>query len=247
MTTWVQDRANELLREDNADVKRVPFATAHRGGHDAARKTSIAPYVEDLRNVIDMDAIRAAGLQAGGGPAGRRRACPTGSRSTRSYGLDITVVNPKLDPTFSFMTVDHDGKIRMDCSSPYAMAGLVGLKDQYRRGVRQRPGCRPARHRDAVGGLDEPESLPGGGDQLPADPSAALARTGGGGQDAGQQQHDRPGGGEAGPHAGRGAGGLQVFRAGLFDGSFCFGGEESAGASFLRQDGTVWTTDKDGI
>jgi len=130
VTKWVQERANELLRDDNADVKRVPFATAIEAA-TTLEEDLILPYVQDLRSVIDMDAIRAAGLKLGVDPLGGA-GLPCWGPINSIYGLDITVVNPKLDPTFSFMAVDHDGKIRMDCSSPYAMAGLVGLKDQYR-------------------------------------------------------------------------------------------------------------------
>ena len=111
-------------------MKRVPFATALEAA-TTHQEDFVLPYVKDLRNVIDMDAIRAAGLKLGVDPLGGA-ALPYWEPINAIYGLDITVVNPKLDPTFSFMTVDHDGKIRMDCSSPYAMAGLVRLKDQYR-------------------------------------------------------------------------------------------------------------------
>jgi len=130
VTRWVQDRANELLRGNNSGVKRVPYATALKAATTRA-EDFVLPYVEDLKNVINMDAIRAAGLKLGVDPLGGA-ALPYWEPINRLYKLDITVVNPKLDPTFSFMTVDHDGKIRMDCSSPYAMASLVGLKDKFR-------------------------------------------------------------------------------------------------------------------
>src|ERR1039457_6745018 len=130
VTKWVQDRANELLREGDADVKRVPFATAIKAG-TKQEEDLILPYVNDLRNVIDMDAIRAAGLTLGVDPLGGA-SLPYWEPINSTYGLDITVVNPKLDPTFSFMTVDHVARFRMDCSSPYAMAGLVSLKDKFR-------------------------------------------------------------------------------------------------------------------
>src|SRR5439155_18070638 len=127
---WIQDRANALLKSGNARVKRVPYAAAIKGS-TTRQEDFILPYVRDLRGVIDMDAIRAAGLKLGvdplGGAAGRYW-----GPIAEVDGLDITVVNPAVDPTFSFMTVDHDGKIRMDCSSPYAMARLVGLKDHFR-------------------------------------------------------------------------------------------------------------------
>src|SRR3989475_4461745 len=130
VTKCVQDRANELLRAGNSGVKRVPFATAIKAG-TTHQEDFILPYVNDLSNVIDMDAIRGAGLKLGVDPVGGAAVHYWGPIN-EIYGLNINVVNPKIDPTFSFMTVDHDGKIRMDCSSPYAMARLVGLKDQYR-------------------------------------------------------------------------------------------------------------------
>ncbi len=126
VTRWIQDRANALLREGNAGVKRVP-SPAMRADTTSGSRTSCMPYVEDLRNVIDMDAIRDARLRLAVDPLGGA-AVHYWEPINAVYGLDIAVVNPSVDPTFSFMTVDHDGKIRMDCSSPYAMAGLVGLE-----------------------------------------------------------------------------------------------------------------------
>jgi phosphoglucomutase len=130
VTRWVQDRANELLRGRNAAVKRVSFAKAIAAS-STHQEDFVVPYVKDLRNVVDLDAIRAAGLKLGVDPLGGA-ALPYWEPINSIYKLDISVVNPKFDATFSFMTVDHDGKIRMDCSSPYAMARLVGLKDQFR-------------------------------------------------------------------------------------------------------------------
>ena len=155
----------------------------------------VAGYVDDLANVIDMDAIRAAGLKIGVDPLGGA-SLPYWEPIAERYGLNLQVVNKKVDPQFGFMTVDHDGKIRMDCSSPYAMAGLVKLKDDFdvawgndpdadRHGI-----VTPSR------GSDESESLSGGGDSVSADASSAVAGERGGRQDAGQQQHDRSGGGE---------------------------------------------------
>src|SRR6266446_7876512 len=129
VTRWVQDRANELLRKSNAGVKRVPFTTAIKAP-STHQEDYVVPYVKDLRNVVDLDAIRAAGLKLGVDPLGGA-SLPYWEPINSIYKLDITIVNQKLDATFSFMTVDHDGKIRMDCSSPYAMARLVGLKDRY--------------------------------------------------------------------------------------------------------------------
>jgi len=129
VTKWVQNRANELLRGGNSGLKRVPFATALKAG-TTHPGDFVLPYVNDLRNVVDRDAIRAAGLKLGVDPLGGAAVHYWGPIN-ELYGLNIEVVNPKVDPTFSFMTVDHDGKIRMDCSSPWAMARLVGLKDRF--------------------------------------------------------------------------------------------------------------------
>jgi phosphoglucomutase len=130
VTHWVEDRANDLLRNGNTSVKRVGFTSA-LNADTTHREDFVLPYVNDLRNVIDMEAIRAAGLKLGVDPLGGA-AVHYWEPIAAVYKLDITVVNPKVDPTFEFMTVDHDGEIRMDCSSPYAMARLVGLKDRYR-------------------------------------------------------------------------------------------------------------------
>src|SRR5271155_5495964 len=130
VTRWVEDRANELLRAGNVGVKRIPFAKAMQAA-TTHQEDFVLPYVRDLKNIVDMDAIRNAKLKLGVDPLGgasRHYWEPINS----IYGLDVVVVNPVIDPTFSFMTVDHDGKIRMDCSSPYAMERLVGLKDQFR-------------------------------------------------------------------------------------------------------------------
>jgi len=130
VTRWVQDRANELLRGGNARVNRIPFERALKAP-TTHQQDFILPYVEDLKNVVDMEAIRAARLKLGVDPLGGA-ALPYWEPINSLYGLEIENVNPRLDPTFSFMTVDHDGKIRMDCSSPYAMASLVRLKDRFR-------------------------------------------------------------------------------------------------------------------
>src|SRR5215469_13248429 len=129
VTHWVENRANELLRGRNAEVKRVTPAAA-LNAITTHQEDLVQPYVEDLRNIVDMEAIRGAGLKLAVDPLGGAAAHYWEPINT-AYKLDIEVVNPRVDPTFSFMTVDHDGKIRMDCSSPYAMARLVGLKDRY--------------------------------------------------------------------------------------------------------------------
>jgi phosphoglucomutase len=245
VTKWVQQRANELLRDGNVDVKRVPYATAIEAG-TTREEDFVLAYVKDLRNVIDMDAIRAAGLKLGADPLGGA-SLPYWEPINSIYGLDITVVNPKLDPTFSFMTVDHDGKIRMDCSSPYAMVGLVGLKDQYRVAF----GNDPDSDRHGIvtpsGGLMNPNHY------LAVAISYLLThRPGWSGEAAVGKTLVSSGMIDRVVHKlGRRLAevpvGFKYFAPHLFDGSYCFGGEESAGASFLRQDGTVWTTDKDGI
>lgn len=244
VTKWIQDRANDLLKEKNAGAKRQPLAAALKVSTTHA-EDFIRPYVEDLKNVVDMDAIRDAKLRLGVDPLGGA-AVHYWDPIREIYGLDITVVNPKVDPTFSFMTVDHDGKIRMDCSSPYAMASLVGLKDRFRVAFANDPdsdrhgivtpsiglmnpnyflavairyllGNRPGWSKSAVVGKTLVSS-------------ALIDKTV---TDLGRKVMEVPVG-------------FKWFAPGLLDGSLCFGGEESAGASFLRRDGTVWSTDKDG-
>jgi phosphoglucomutase len=245
VTKWVQDRANELLREDNTDVKRVPFDTAINAG-TTLEEDFILPYVKDLRNVIDMDAIRAAGLKLGVDPLGGA-SLPYWEPINSTYGLGITVVNSKLDPTFSFMPVDHDGKVRMDCSSPYAMAGLVRLKDHYRVAFGNDPdadrhgivtpsaGLMNPNHYLAVAiGYLLPHRLGWGAQAAVGKTVVSSSMIDRVVQKLGRRLAEVPVG-------------FKYFAPGLLDGSICFGGEESAGASFLRQDGTVWTTDKDGI
>jgi phosphoglucomutase len=244
VTRWVQDRANEFLRKSNVGVKRVPFAKAIAAAC-THQEDFVVPYVKDLRNVVDLDAIRAAGLKLGVDPLGGA-SLPYWEPINSIYKLDISIVNPKFDATFSFMTVDHDGKIRMDCSSPYAMARLVELKDQYRVAFANDPdsdrhgivtpsmGLMNPNHYLAVAIRYLLTHRPGWA------ASAAVGKTLVSSslidrvvQKLGRRLCEVPVG-------------FKWFAPGLFDGSFCFGGEESAGASFLRQDGTVWTTDKDG-
>jgi phosphoglucomutase len=211
VTRWVERRANELLR-GGTGIKRVPFAAAIKA-NTTHQEDFVLPYVEDLRNVIDMDAIRGAGLKLGVDPLGGA-AAPYWEPINSVYHLDIAVANPTIDPTFSFMTVDHDGQIRMDPSSPYAMARLVDLKNQYDRYLlKHRPNW-PAHI--AVGKTLVSSSMI---DRVVHKLGRSLCEV---------------------------PVGFKWFVPGLFDGSLCFGGEESAGASFLRKDGTVWTTDKDG-
>jgi len=243
VTKWIQDRANELLRKGNAGVKRVPYETAIKAS-GTRQEDLIQPYVDDLRNVVDMDAIRSAGLKLAVDPLGGA-AVHYWAPINATYKLDIAVVNPKVDPTFSFMTVDHDGKIRMDCSSPYAMASLVGLKDQYRVAFANDPDA--DRH-----GIVTPSGLMNPNHYLavaigyllaqrPRWPThAAVGKT-----LVSSSMIDRVVN-KLGRRLFEAPVGFKWFTPGLFDGTCCFGGEESAGASFLRFDGTVWTTDKDG-
>jgi len=245
VTEWIEKRANALLRAGNAGVKRVPFATAIRAA-STHQEDFVLPYVEDLRNVVDMDAIRGAGLELGVDPLGGASK-PYWEPINSVYKLHIDVVNPAIDPTFSFMTVDHDGKIRMDPSSPYAMARLVELKDRFRVAfandtdadrhgiVTRSAGLMNPNHYLAVAIHYLLEHRP----HWPA--SAAVGKTLVSSslidrvvEKLGHRLYEVPVG-------------FKWFVPGLFDGSCCFGGEESAGASFLRRDGTVWATDKDGL
>ena len=214
VTQWVENRANELLRNGNTGVKRVGFTTAFNAD-TTHQEDFVLPYVNDLRNVVDMEAIRAAGLELAVDPLGGA-AVHYWEPINTVYKLNIAVVNPKVDPTFSFMTVDHDGKIRMDCSSPYAMARLVGLKDRYQ--VAFANDTDSDRHGIVTpsAGLMNPEPLFVGGDPLFAGASPSLAGAGRDRQDGGQQQHDRPGRAQARPPPLRGAGRLQMVCAGFF-------------------------------
>ena len=244
VTKWVEDRANALLREQNAGVKRVSLATAMKS-ESTRQEDFVLPYVRDLRNVIDMDAIRAAGLKLGVDPLGGA-AVHYWEPINEIYKLDIAVVNPKVDPTFSFMTVDHDGKIRMDCSSPYAMARLVGLKDQYRVAFANDPDS--DRHgivTPSVGLMNPNHYLAVAIRYLLTHRPRWPAHVAVGKTLVSSSMIDRVVN-KLGRRLCEVPVGFKWFVLGLFDGSFCFGGEESAGASFLRQDGTVWTTDKDG-
>jgi phosphoglucomutase len=245
VTDWIQNRANELLRADNAGVQRIGYSAALKASTTHAQDF-VEPYVQDLANVVDLEAIRSAGVKIGVDPLGGAAAAywePVADR----HGVDITVVNPKIDPTFSFMTLDHDGKIRMDCSSPWAMAGLVQLKDRFdiafandpdadRHGiVAPSTGLLNPNHylAVAIGYLltnrpQWPESAVVGKTLVS---SCLIDRVV---ESLHRKLWEVPVG-------------FKWFTPGLFDGSCCFGGEESAGASFLRRDGSVWSTDKDGL
>jgi phosphoglucomutase len=244
-TGWIQRRANELLRGGNRGVQRLTQEAALRAPTTHVTDY-VRPYVEDLAAAIDMEAIRVAGVRIGVDPLGGASVGywePVRER----YGLEMSVVNPRVDPTFSFMTVDHDGKIRMDCSSPYAMAGLVALKDRFdvafgtdpdadRHGIVTRSaGLLNPNHYLAVAihylltHRPQWSRMSAVGKTLVS--SGLIDRVV---ATLGWSLKEVPVG-------------FKWFAPGLFDGSDCFGGEESAGASFLRRDGTVWTTDKDGL
>jgi phosphoglucomutase len=244
VTQWIADRANTLLASHER-VRRLPFAAAMRAA-TTHEQDFVLPYVEDLRNVVDMDAIRAAGLKLAVDPLGGA-AVHYWEPINSIYGLDITIVNASVDSTFAFMPVDHDGKIRMDCSSAYAMAGLVGLKDRYqvafandadadRHGiVTPSAGLMNPNHYLAVA-IDyllthRPQWPVSAGVGKTLVSSAMIDRVV---AKLARKLCEVPVG-------------FKWFASGLLDGSLCFGGEESAGASFLRRDGSVWTTDKDGL
>lgn len=244
VTKWVEQRANDLLRANNADVKRMSYAQAMKAAN-THQEDFVLPYIKDLKSTVDMDAIRQAGLKLGVDPLGGAFG-PYWDQVNSIYGLEIEVVNPIIDPTFSFMTVDHDGKIRMDCSSPYAMASLLRLKDKYQVAFANDPDSDRHGIVTPSAGLMNPnhylavaiQYLLTHRPEWPANvvvgktvvSSSMIDRVV---SSLGRQLSETPVG-------------FKWFVEGLFDGSFCFGGEESAGASLLRRDGTVWTTDKDG-
>jgi phosphoglucomutase len=245
ITGWIQNRANELLRTGNRDVKRMSADRAAVAS-TTHQKDLNRGYIEDIGSVIDMDLIRSSGLRLGVDPLGGA-SLPCWEPIAEHYKLNLTVVNRKTDPRFAFMTVDHDGKIRMDCSSPYAMASLVKLKDDFdiawgndpdadRHGIVTRSsGLLNPNHYLAVAIqylLENRREWPRAAvvgktlvssaiiDRVVAEPGRTLWEV---------------------------PVGFKWFSPRLFDGTCCFGGEESAGASFLRRNGRVWTTDKDGL
>ena len=248
ITTWVQDRANEILRGGCADVRRVPLARAR-----AAATTSgydyLATYVEDLPSVLDLDAVRSAGVRVGADPLGGASVDYWAAIADR-HRLDLTVVNDAVDPTWRFMTLDWDGKIRMDCSSPHAMASLVAtMGGSAPYDVATGNDADADRHGIVTpdGGLLDPnhflavaiDYLVSHRQDWPA--SAAIGKT-----LVSSSLIDRVVA-ALGRRLVEVPVGFKWFVPGLLDGSVAFGGEESAGASFLRRDGSVWTTDKDGI
>ncbi|MBF8190075.1 alpha-D-glucose phosphate-specific phosphoglucomutase [Nonomuraea sp. K274] len=242
-TTWIQDRANRLLADGMASVSRIPYAKAVR---QAGRYDFLGTYVDDLPSVVDLDAIRAAGVRIGADPLGGASVAYWGEIADR-HRLDLTVVNPLVDPTWRFMTLDWDGKIRMDCSSPYAMASLISGRDTY--DISTGNDADADRHGIVTpdGGLLNPNHylavaisyLYSHRDGWPADAGVGKTMVSSGvidrvAESLGRRLYEVPVG-------------FKWFVPGLLDGSLGFGGEESAGASFLRRDGSVWSTDKDGI
>lgn len=245
LTKVIQDRANEIIRNNLREVKRMVFEKALQAS-TTDEYDYITPYVQDLKNIIDMDAIAAAGLKIGVDPMGGA-GIAYWAPIAEMYGLDIEVVNPKVDPTFSFMTVDRDGKIRMDCSSPYAMASLIHLKDKFDIAFGNDPDY------DRHGIVTRKSGLLNPNHYLAVAVSYLFQNREGWRSDAAigktlvsSSMIDRVAA-SLNRKLSEVPVGFKWFVDGLVDGSYGFGGEESAGASFLRKDGTVWTTDKDGI
>ena len=245
VTKWIQDRANELLRDKCRDIKRLSHEQSYRA-QTTHHKDLMTPYITDLENIVDLKAIAESGIRIGVDPLGGA-ACAYWEPIAERYGLNITVVNPVIDPTFSFMTVDHDGKIRMDCSSPYAMAKLVDLAGKFDLAVANDPdvdrhgivtrsvGLMNPNHYLAVAIEYLFKNRPMWGENVCIGKtlvsSSILDRVAAGLK---RRLIEVPVG-------------FKWFVSGLYDGMLGFGGEESAGASFLRFDGSVWSTDKDGI
>ncbi|CAH0525045.1 phosphoglucomutase (alpha-D-glucose-1,6-bisphosphate-dependent) [Vibrio hippocampi] len=244
LTQAIEDRANEIIANGMSDVKRLPYAQAVASSLFVA-KDLVAPYIDDLVNVIDMEAIQKADLKMGVDPLGGS-GIDYWRQIAKKYQLNLTLVNEAIDPTFQFMSLDKDGVVRMDCSSPYAMAGLLELKDDYdlafgndpdydRHGIVTPAGLMNPNHYLAVCIDYLYRHREGWGSDVAVGKtlvsSALIDRVV---ADLGRELCEVPVG-------------FKWFVDGLYNGSFGFGGEESAGASFLRKDGTPWSTDKDGI
>ncbi|MEU1349097.1 phosphoglucomutase (alpha-D-glucose-1,6-bisphosphate-dependent) [Streptomyces sp. NPDC005795] len=244
-TGWIQDRANEIIAGGLKDVRRMPYVRA-LAAPSTGTYDFLGSYVADLPSVLDLDAVRAAGVRIGADPLGGASVAYWG-RIAEQHRLDLTVVNPLTDPTWRFMTLDWDGKIRMDCSSPYAMASLIGQRDRF--SIATGNDADADRHGIVTpdGGLMNPNHylavainyLYAHRDHWPAGAGVGKTLVSSGmidrvAADLGRELVEVPVG-------------FKWFVDGLADGTLGFGGEESAGASFLRRDGSVWTTDKDGI
>ncbi|MEV5014620.1 phosphoglucomutase (alpha-D-glucose-1,6-bisphosphate-dependent) [Streptomyces sp. NPDC053780] len=244
-TSWIQDRANEIIAAGLKDVRRIPYARA-LAAPGTGRYDFLDRYVSDLPAVLDLDAIRSAGVRIGADPLGGASVAYWG-RIAEHHRLDLTVVNPLTDPTWRFMTLDWDGKIRMDCSSPHAMASLIEKRDRF--AIATGNDADADRHGIVTpdGGLMNPNHylataiayLYAHRTEWPADAGVGKTLVSSG-------MIDRVAG-DLGRRLVEVPVGFKWFVGGLLDGSLGFGGEESAGASFLRRDGSVWTTDKDGI
>jgi phosphoglucomutase len=245
VTDWIQQRANTLLRGGNRNVKRLAYADAIKAA-TTYQQDLVTPYVDALPDVIDIEAIRSARVRIGVDPLGGC-ALAYWQKIAERYRLELTIVNPQIDPTFKFMTLDHDGKIRMDCSSPYAMAGLLRFKDRFQVALgNDTDADRHGIVTPSLGLMNPNHYLAVAIDYLLSHRSqwpkaAAVGKTLVSSslidrvvERLGRKLFEVPVG-------------FKWFSPGLFDGSICFGGEESAGASFLCRNGAVWTTDKDGI
>jgi phosphoglucomutase len=245
VTAWIQDRANTLLEAGNTGVRRIGLAAAHSAAttHEA---DLAGPYIEALAEAVDLDAVREAGIRIGVDPLGGA-SVGYWPRIAERYRLHLTVVNAAVDPTFGFMPLDHDGRIRMDCSSPWAMAGLVQLKDRFDVAWGNDPDADRHGIVTPSAGLLDPNRYLAVAIHYLLTHRPEWARSAKVGKtlvssalidrvvaDLGRVLLEVPVG-------------FKWFAPGLYDGSCCFGGEESAGASFLRHDGRVWTTDKDGM
>jgi phosphoglucomutase len=245
VTGRIEARANLLLAGGNREVRRLDLGAA-RSAATTQEADLLEPYVAALAEAIDLDAIREAGVRIGVDPLGGA-SLAYWPRIAERYRLDLTVVNPVLDPTFSFMPVDHDGRIRMDCSSPWAMAGLVQLKDRFDVAWGNDPDADRHGIVTPSAGLLNPNHYLAAAIHYLLTHRSDWPRTSRVGKtlvssalidrvvaELGRELYEVPVG-------------FKWFVPGLYDGSCCFGGEESAGASFLRHDGRVWTTDKDGL
>jgi len=244
VTGWVQDRANQLMDTDNSGVKRIPYKKA-READTTHEQDLIMPFVRALSQVIDMAAIKSAGIKIGADPMGGSGVHYWGPIAEK-YGIDIEIINPDVDPTFGFMTVDLDGEIRMDCSSPYAMASLIGTADRFdiawgndsdfdRHGIVCPDGLMNPNHYLSVAIWYLLQNRPSWKNDLAIGKtlvsSSMIDKIVNG---LGKKLYETPVG-------------FKWFVQGILDGTVAFGGEESAGASFLRMDGTAWSTDKDGF
>ncbi|MFF5979207.1 phosphoglucomutase (alpha-D-glucose-1,6-bisphosphate-dependent) [Streptomyces olindensis] len=244
-TSWIQDRANEIIRGGLKDVRRVPYVRALAAA-TTSRYDFLGTYVADLPAVLDLDAVREAGVRIGADPLGGASVAYWG-RIAEQHGIDLTVVNPHTDPTWRFMTLDWDGKIRMDCSSPYAMASLIEQRDRFR--IATGNDADADRHGIVTpdAGLMNPNHyLAVAISYLYAHRDGWPAGTGVGKTLVSSAMIDRVAA-DLGRELVEVPVGFKWFVDGLIGGTIGFGGEESAGASFLRRDGSVWTTDKDGI